>query len=325
MVASVEGSPVAARSLRLETVDCLFCGRSEYSRYDSADDWTIVKCRKCGLCFTNPRPVVESLSHFYTLKYFKDEDESRFHLFNEDGSAYPDKENGDHQRIADIESRFQKRGNLLEVGAATGGFLRAMRRRGWSVQGVELSHDAVEAAREYEAVDVFCGALEDYETEETFDVICMYHSLEHVPDPAYVIERSYQLLNPNGIVVIEVPNINSFDIKWSRKRKLLNYDLPLHLSHFTPEVLTERLRATGFKILDVDVYYPDFLLKLVEWWGRHRRATDESSPVLDSDQPPLESNEELPMAMKTSNWKIGLFRAVAKVFPGWRFTIVARK
>lgn len=318
---------MAARSLGLETVDCPFCGSSDYSRYDFADGWTIVKCRKCGLCFTNPRPSVESLSHFYTLKYFKDEDENRFNLFDKDHCSYLGKEiaSNQGQSIADIESRFQKRGNLLELGAATGSFLKAMRSRGWRVQGVELSRDAVEAARKYEGVDVFCGPLEDFETEEKFDVICLYHSLEHVPDPAYVIERSYNLLNPNGIVVIEVPNLNAFDIKWSGKRKLLNYDLPLHLSHFTPEVLAERLSAVGFEIVDVDLYYPEFLLKLVEWRGRDRRAANSGSALLDRDRQPLESNEELPMAMKTSNWKIGLLRSFSRLFPGWRFTIVARK
>ncbi|MFY9607540.1 MAG: class I SAM-dependent methyltransferase [Blastocatellia bacterium] len=250
-------------------------------------------------------------------------------MFDKDDSSYLGKDIGSNQgqSIADIESQFQKRGSLLEIGAATGSFLKAMRSRGWRVQGVELSRDAVEAAREYEGVELFCGSLENFETREKFDVICMYHSLEHVPDPAYVIERSYQLLNPNGIVVIEVPNLDAFDVKWSRRRKLLNYDLPLHLSHFTPGVLAEKLIAVGFKIVHVDLYYPDFILKLVEWWVRQRRAVNNGagSPVSDCDRPLQENSGGLPMAIRTSNWKIGLLRSFSRLFPGWRFTIVARK
>jgi SAM-dependent methyltransferase len=323
---TVEDLPVEAPTVGIETVDCCFCGSSEYSPYDSVDEWRIVKCNHCGFCFTNPRPTVESLPSFYDLRYFKDDDVARLGFFNEDGSPNLGQDIGYHHRIADLESRVDKRGSLLELGAALGGFLSVMRKRGWKVSGVEVSREAVEIARKNEGINIFCGKLEEFETTETYDVVCMYHSLEHTPNPAFVIEKTYELLNPGGIVVIEVPNLEGFDARINRERKLLSYDLPRHLSHFTPALLSKKLEKKGFEILEVDLYYPNFILRLAEAGNARRRGGNVDQPVLDSDDGhAAQHNVDLPMARRRINWKTRLLKYASQVFPGWRFTIVARK
>src|SRR5215212_11897529 len=129
-----------------QTVNCNFCGSADCSLYDRSQGWSIVKCAQCGLCFTNPRPTVENLASFYTLRYFKDEDRKRFDFYSGDGSAYLGGEIDFNKRIADVECHVRRRGSLLEIGAATGAFLRVMQARGWKASGVEISRDAVEAA-----------------------------------------------------------------------------------------------------------------------------------------------------------------------------------
>ena len=321
---NIEASPVTANRVDLESVNCSFCGSPDNSTYDSVGEWDIVKCDHCGFCFTNPRPTVESLPSFYDLSYFKDYDVNRFGFSNEDGSQELASGTDYHQRIADIESWVNNRGRLLEVGAALGEFLSVMRRRGWKVNGVEVSRDAVEVAKKDRGVDIFCGTLEEFETTETFDVVCMYHSLEHTPNPAYVIDRAYELLTPGGIIVIEVPNLEGFDARINRERKLLSYDLPRHLSHFTPTILSEKLAMKGFKVLGIDLYYPDFILRLAEARIARRqsggvdRSADRNG---DASQP----DRELPMARNRMGWKTHLLKWVSELFPGWRFTIVARK
>jgi hypothetical protein len=154
----------------------------------------------------------------------------------------------------------------------------------------------------------------------------MYHSLEHTPNPAYVIERVYQLLNPGGIVVIEVPNLKGFDARINRERRLLSYDLPRHLSHFTPGVLSKKLAMNGFEILDIDLYYPAFILRMAKARLARRQSSGGDDSVLagrnENDSQP---NIELPMARNHMNWKTRLLKGVSELFPGWRFTIVARK
>jgi SAM-dependent methyltransferase len=193
---------------------------------------------------------------------------------------------------------------------------------------VELSVEAAEAARVNEQVDVFCGSLEEYRTDRKYDVVCMYQSLEHVSNPAYVIERSYELLNDGGLVFIEVPNLNGFDIKIDNVCKSRTYDLPIHLSHFTPSVLARKLKAIGFKVIDVDCYYPNLLLKLVEQRERVRPACSNdngSSAAIDPNALSSGSEPTQAMAAMPSTWKTRLLKSVSKLLPGWRFTIVARK
>jgi SAM-dependent methyltransferase len=317
---------VTNQSVSLETVDCSFCGSPEYSLYDSVDEWRIVRCKRCGFYFTNPRPTIESLPSFYDMSYFRDDDEIRFGFFNQDGEPRSLSAHEYKQRIADIESYVEKRGCLLELGAAVGEFLSVMSSRGWKVEGVEVSRDAVEVAKRNHAVDIFCGNLEQFESSKTYDVVCMYHSLEHTPNPAYVIDRAYELLKPGGIIVIEVPNLKGFDSRINRERKLSSYDLPRHLSHFTPAILSNKLQRTGFEILDIDLYYPQFILQMAEQHASRRKRTWDRTPIAANDhRHDSPSGEELPMAHNSFNWKSRLFKRVSRLFPGWRFTIVARK
>jgi 2-polyprenyl-3-methyl-5-hydroxy-6-metoxy-1,4-benzoquinol methylase len=314
-------------SAGLETVDCNFCGSSDYSLYDSLGEWRIVKCRQCGYCFTNPRPTAETLPSFYPIEYFKDE-EKRPGLVRKDGSFKVAAEMDYRNRIVDIESHLVRRGSLLEIGPGTGAFLKVMQNRGWVVRGVELSVEAAEAARVNEQVDVFCGSLEEYKTDRKYDVICMYQSLEHVSNPAYVIKRSYELLNDGGLVFIEVPNLNGFDIKRDISCRSRIYDLPIHLSHFSPSVLARKLKAVGFKVIDVDCYYPNLILKLFEQRERVRSVCGNGyGKITTIDRDALSSGSEPAQAMtaKTSTWKTRLLKSVSKILPGWRFTIVARK
>jgi 2-polyprenyl-3-methyl-5-hydroxy-6-metoxy-1,4-benzoquinol methylase len=310
-----------------QTVNCNFCGSADCALYDRSQGWSIVKCKQCGLCFTNPRPTLESLASFYTLRYFKDEDQKRFDFYSGD-AEYLGSEIDYNQRIADVEGRARRRGSLLEIGAATGAFLKVMRERGWKVSGVEISRDAVEAAKEHEDVTLFCGSLEEFETEEKFAAVCMYQSLEHVPDPAYAIKRAYELLSPGGIMVIEVPNLKAFDMKWSKQRRLSNYDLPLHLTHFEPAVLRRKLEATGFKIIDVDLYYPQFLLSAVKFFNRNRvnANSDRGSGKVDERNHPSLSEKSIPlMQPKKRSWKAAMLKNISRLFPGWRFTVIAGK
>lgn len=320
----VKAFPVSDERVGLETVDCSLCGSPDYSVYDSVDEWRIVKCNRCGFCFTNPRPAAEDAAGLYTVGYFRGDEIERLNLLNDDGTFKVGADMCYEQRILDIESNLDRRGSLLEIGAATGAFLRVIKDRGWKARGIELSVDAVKLARINDQIDLFCGRLEDFRTEETYDVICMYQSLEHVPDPAYVIKRAYNLLNPGGLLIVEVPNLNGFDVKRNEARRLQTYDLPLHLNHFTPAVLAGKLKAVGFKIIDLDLYYANFILRAVERRERHRRRFGRTRETMASAGDAARTGR-LPMSKRESTWKTRLLKRASQLFPGWRFTIVARK
>lgn len=320
--AATETSGVNWLTESLEYVDCSFCGSSNHVLYDTVGDWNIVKCDGCGLCFTNPRPSRSVLTDLYDLSYFKGEEFERFGYFRRDGSLNGSDEAESLERIETIESNFERRGKLLEIGAALGIFLKVMRDRGWEVEGVEISREAVQIAK-LQGIDVFCGALEEFETDHEYDVVCMYHSLEHVPDPAYVIERAYNLLSPGGIVVIEVPNLNSFDSRIDNTRKLASYDVPRHLSHFEPRVLASKLQEVGFEVANIDLYYPQFVLRSVSL--RERIGGRKLRVASQLREPTVKGRSHPPLAKHSTTWKDKFLKSISTVFPGWRFTIVGRK
>jgi SAM-dependent methyltransferase len=215
-----------------------------------------------------------------------------------------------------------------------GSFLEVMQKRGWQVSGVEISADAVAQAHE-RGIELFCGVFEEFQTDQTFDSICMYQTLEHVMAPAYALRRSFELLNPDGTMIIEVPNLASYDAKHNQERRLLNYDLPRHLHHFYPHVLANKLREIGFTVVEIDYYYPNALLDLAAKRLSASRGANASSnnstpnsTVQGTASPGAASDRDsatLPMAQRPGGWKQNLLRGVARFLPGWRFTIIARK
>lgn len=125
--------------------------------------------------------------------------------------------------------KYHKSGTLLDYGCGTGAFLLHMKKAGWNVQGMEPSGKArtigSQNGLEIQAdIDSLSGS---------FDVITLWHVLEHVQDAHEVVDRLSRLLTPDGILVTAVPNRNSHDAK-VYKSHWVAYDAPRHLQHFRP-------------------------------------------------------------------------------------------
>jgi SAM-dependent methyltransferase len=311
----------------VEEIPCPLCGCKKNNLYDRNKEWKIVKCNDCDFCYTNPRPTPESLPGFYDAAYFKDE-RHRAKFFNEDGTSITKGSENFSGRIQEIENFMSSRGKLLEIGAARGYFLQAMRELGWDVRGVEISDDAVAFAQQHFGINLFHGTIEQYDIENGFDVVCMYQTLEHVADPAYLVERSLELLTSGGLFVAEVPNLDAFELKYSAERRKLSYDLPRHLNHFTADTLQTLLKKRGFKVELIKRYYPPYLLKLSSIISGKPAVKQIGS--LASVAVPAGHNEEsipenLPMASIPKSWKQELMNGISTFTPGWRVTAIARK
>ena len=129
-----------------------------------------------------------------------------------------------------------KNGKILDYGAGTGHFARAMKKRGWEVTAIEKSDKARELSkREFDFEMLPTESLSDIKDRE-FDVVTMWHVMEHIQDLDNMWDELYRILDDTGIAIIAVPNSKSYDAQkygehWAA------YDVPRHLWHFTPNTI----------------------------------------------------------------------------------------
>jgi len=144
-----------------------------------------------------------------------------------------------------LETKEKK---ILEVGAGTGDFLASCKRNRWSCFGVEPSEKARRVAREFNSLKLFSSI--DEVQEKNFSVITLWHVLEHIPDLNKTIIKLKSMLSDNGLLIIAVPNHNSFDAK-HYKEYWAGYDLPRHLYHFHKGSLSSIISSNGFKLMKI--------------------------------------------------------------------------
>lgn len=151
--------------------------------------------------------------------------------------------------------RVQRPGKLLDVGCATGIFMRHAKEHGWMVRGVEPNADTARIATE-EGLNVTHGTLTDLESDELFDAITLWDVLEHVPNPLEVLREARQLLAPGGYLWVATPNVDglfpSVSLKVAdRVGRWPHPDLPHHICQFSESTLRQALARAGFHRVDV--------------------------------------------------------------------------
>ena len=137
---------------------------------------------------------------------------------------------------------------MLDFGCGGGSFLARMHERSWQVTGLDVSHAAVQRIRNELGLDALFGTLPHPQLEPgSFDVITMWHSLEHVHSPLNVLREAHRLLARGGRLYVAVPNIDSLPFRWFGSA-WYGLDLPRHLTHFSPWTLQLMLERAGFTI-----------------------------------------------------------------------------
>ncbi len=235
-----------------EECACSLCAGRRWSILVEAPDpipgcgglwFAVVQCQECGLCFTNPRPTPRSIGQFYPDQYLPHRRRQR-----------PPTPWWRRLPLLHRRSRREKQllawhgqGRLLDFGCGGGAFLEQMHRAGWQVAGVDMSEIAVERVRSELGIRALAGSLPHPElAEQSFDVVTMWHSLEHVHQPLEVLRAAHRLLAPGGQLVVEVPNIDSLPFAWFGQA-WFGLDLPRHLTHFVPATLQRLLERAGFE------------------------------------------------------------------------------
>lgn len=221
--------------------------------YVTRDRFEIRRCRACGLALAWPQPSRERLAAYYPAAYYGSAKDARFPRLVE---AAQNRLFG--WRARRVEQLLGAPGRVLDIGCGRGFLLSAFRRRGWSVEGTELSEESARHAREVLGLTAHVGAVEDLALPPaSFDAAVMWHVLEHVPEPGRVVAEVYRLLKPGGAFLVSVPNFDSPEARATRAG-WFHLDVPRHLVHFTPETLRAALAAAGFEELGSSWFAPEY-------------------------------------------------------------------
>ena len=150
-------------------------------------------------------------------------------------------------KIKLISTFSTKTGALLDFGCGLGGFLSATHAKGWTSYGIEPHQKAKTKAKKISGREVYSTIGEAQKTNKKYDVITLWHSLEHVVDLGKTIRFLYNSTKKEGKVVVAVPNHQSFDAK-HYKNFWAAYDTPRHVWHFDQKSITNVFKKHGFSL-----------------------------------------------------------------------------
>ena len=248
--------------LATRTLDaCLACGGSSLAALAMHYEWEggrfpAVRCTACGMIFLRVQPVGETLARMYARDYF----ETDFRCGRSDASSTDEAAFlAENDGLLDRLEPYRGAGRLLEVGCASGLLLNRALARGWQVQGVELSADAVADARAL-GLDVHLGTLDDAPfAADSFDLAFMGDVLEHVPDCRATLAQVARVLAPGGHVVVRGPiTTHSFArrlglaLYGALGRSIVLREPPYHLWEFRPASLAALAVRVGLEVVAIE-------------------------------------------------------------------------
>lgn len=238
----------------LELVSCPLCGSDRYKMGSATRDFRsgrsfpyhFVDCQICGLRYLNPRPKFVTLARFYPPDYAPHAQlgTEKMALLQRWLIDY-----GMRKRCRLITSR-QQQGTLLDVGCGNGLFLRTLKQRSdWKVVGIDINPETVEYIRAYLGIEAHVGDLRSLCLQASmFDAVTLWDSLEHMPQPAGLLEETWRILKPAGWLLIRVPSLDSLDARLFRS-SWAGLDAPRHLIVFSRSTLAQLLQKTGFEVI----------------------------------------------------------------------------
>jgi 2-polyprenyl-3-methyl-5-hydroxy-6-metoxy-1,4-benzoquinol methylase len=277
----VEACPVCSN-----TTNELYILTCDYS--SSKEDFQIVKCLSCGFRFTSPIPAEEHLGQYYQFADYISHTNRSGGLM---GFVYRRVRSIALKQKVRLIQRYAKAGPLLDIGCGTGFFSAAAAQAGYQVTALEPDEGARKYAIEHNKVNAL-PAHELARLTGPFNVITLWHVLEHMYHLKRDAAAMAALVAQQGALVIAVPNCDSFDAQ-HYKQYWAGYDVPRHLYHFVQRDLEALFAPHGLKLKQIapmkfDAYYVSMLSQqhmgkgklkgLLTGWRSNRQARAGKSP-----------------------------------------------
>ncbi len=224
----------------------------------SGETFTLLINEEFQLLQTTPQPAIENLGRYYESEDYISHTDSKRSLLEKLYHLVKGKSLKDKVKI--IEKALGRKGTLLDIGAGTGDFLVTAKNAGWTVAGYE-PNDSARSIAQGKGIS-FAESIEAI-ADNTYDVVTMWHVLEHVPDVAQQIALLKRIVKHDGIIIIAVPNYKSFDAHYYGPYWAA-YDVPRHLWHFSATAIKKLFGEQGMRVTEIlpmkfDSYYVSLL------------------------------------------------------------------
>jgi len=217
----------------------MLCGAASPRVLFAKEGRDVVRCESCSLEWVEPMPSEAELAAYYEASYA--------------GGSYSFFAEAQRERAAIARHRlgviapFAREGRWLDVGASAGDFVEAAS-AAHDVEGLELSETAVREARA-RGLRMHCAPVERYAPSAPYATITAFDVLEHLREPRLFLDRLRGWLEPDGRLVLTLPDVSSVYARWLMRRHWFYYLPREHLFYYSPATVSRLLREQGFRVV----------------------------------------------------------------------------
>lgn len=273
-----------------EDVACPLCGEKKsklLERFGFEHRYSYRKCSGCHVAYQSPRPVYDTEFVETAYEVYSTDTDSHWQkgqLTEKGKIVYAEYK----YNLGEIEAVLGRKGRLLEIGCNTGFFLKVAKDQGWHPVGVEISKTMTEIAHRQFDVETIAGDWVAQKYSQPFDAVYCSHVIEHVPNPDSWMRRFKEVLTPDGVLCLAVPNMNSIDRVFkrflkrigARKDKWKPWQTPDHLYEPCERSMRAFFAKHGFEVVQKYTYPSEWLGDVSVWhrifhfwlrWGAKQR------------------------------------------------------
>jgi len=239
-----------------EKVQCYNCEADDYCFFLTGEDdltgkegnFQFVKCNKCGLVYHNPRIHMSQIKSFYDSEYIAHRKKKNWGILTPFYEWGMNKHDRDKEKIAGKFVNLNTYTEVLDVGCAVGTFLLYLKQKhGCKISGVDFKDDLEYPG--FDQIEFYPGLFYEQNIDDKrFDLITMWHFLEHCYDPNRSLQMAGKILKKGGRLIIEVPRLDSLTFKIFGSR-WPGVQAPQHTALYSKKTLTQIVEKNGFRIL----------------------------------------------------------------------------
>jgi 2-polyprenyl-3-methyl-5-hydroxy-6-metoxy-1,4-benzoquinol methylase len=213
----------------------------------TSKSFTLDSCPSCRCLFLNPMPAEDEIAGFYPSQYWWSSTKSKTNrALTKLESIYRRLVLRDHVAFITRAAQHQRGLHILDVGCGSGTLLGLLKQRGFQTLGIDFSAEAAKLADTENGVQVLVGSLNEAQfPAQSFDIVTLFHVLEHVTNPRTVLAEAGRILKPGGSIVLQVPNIDSWQFT-ALGSKWYGLDIPRHVIDYSKDAMVRLLHDCGF-------------------------------------------------------------------------------